>query len=165
VTAGETQHQKEDIKKASRKTVTRILILYLVGVFFITLVTPYDQDTLLRLNQGVNGRGGSHSPFIIAIVKADIPGLAHFANMLFTFTAWSAGTAFLYASSRTLHSLAMEDRVWPQPLANKLKRVNRFGVPQNAIIICSLVGVLGFLGTGKGSKPQDVLHMHCRISS
>ncbi|KAF8248373.1 hypothetical protein K440DRAFT_548381, partial [Wilcoxina mikolae CBS 423.85] len=157
VTAGETEHQKEDIKKASRKTVTRIIILYLVGVFFITLNTPYDQETLLRLDQGVNGRGGSHSPFMIAIVRAGIPGLPHFANMLFAFAAWSAGTAFLYASSRTLHSLATEDRVWPQSLANKLKRVNRFGVPQNALIACSLVGVLGFMGTGKGGKPYNAL--------
>jgi amino acid transporter len=159
VTAAEAKHQKEDIKKANRKTLTRIIILYLVGVFFVSLNVSYDDKDLLPLDKRADDQGGSRSPFIIAIANAHIPGLAHFANILFVFAAWSAGTAFLYASSRTLHSLANEGRVWPQALAAGLKKVNQFGVPHNAVLACSLVGLLGLLG-GKDSKPQDVLYIN-----
>jgi amino acid transporter len=165
VTAGESEYQKEDIKKANHKTVTRIIILYLVGVLIITFNVPYDHENLVRFHHGVSAKGGAHSPFIIAIAGAEVHGLAHFANALFVFTAWSAGTAFLYASSRTLHSLAVEDRVWPRGLGGKLKRVNSFGVPRNAVVACSTVGLLGFMGTGNGRKPQDALGVFGKIAA
>ncbi|KAF8544011.1 amino acid permease/ SLC12A domain-containing protein [Trichophaea hybrida] len=165
VTAAESENPKEDIKMANRKTITRTIILYLFGVFFVSLNVPYDDKTLLRLDQGINEGGGGHSPFIIAFAEAGIPSLANFANILFVFAAWSAGTAFLYAASRTLHSLAAENRIWPQVLGSNLNKVNRFGVPHNAVIACSLVGLLGFLGTGKDKKPQEALDIINRISS
>lgn len=85
------------------------------------------------------------------MVEAGVTGLPSLLNALFLFAAWSAGVSALFVSSRTMHAMALAGHFpWP-----KMKEVNRFGVPVNAMLLSWCVGFLSFLQSGNNA--QEVL--------
>lgn len=119
--------------------------------FVGSLNVPYTHPNLLSLRPDNSEIQGKVSPFIIAVVEAGIVGLPSFLNALFLFAAWSAGVSALFVSSRTMHAMALAGH-FPLP---KMKEVNRYGVPVNAMLLSWLVGFLAFLQSGNNA--QEVL--------
>lgn len=143
-TLGEAQNPRKSVPKAIRRVFFRILLFYVLGIFFISVLVPYNDPRLL------GGTGdASSSPWVIAIDNAKIKVLPHIVNAVILSAAFSAGISDVYAASRTFYALALEGQM-PKMFRYCTKR----GLPINAIIITCLFGPLAYLNTG-GEKAQE----------
>ncbi|WFD29821.1 hypothetical protein MSPP1_000834 [Malassezia sp. CBS 17886] len=135
IAAAETEDPRVELPKACKQVVLRILIFYVLSLFMITLIVPYDMPAL--------GGGSSDpraSPFVIAIELGGIRALPSIFNAVILFSCLSVGNASVYGASRTLLCLA------EQGMAPKLLRyVDREGRPLVAVTVSLLFGLLGFL--------------------
>ncbi|KAL1742743.1 amino acid permease/ SLC12A domain-containing protein [Schizophyllum fasciatum] len=98
--ASETPDARAALPGAVKGTFWRITIIYLASLTVVGLMVPYDDARLL------NGTGAAASPFVIALVRADIGGLDHLINAVICVSVLSIGLSSVYAGSRTLAALA-----------------------------------------------------------
>ncbi|GMK58934.1 hypothetical protein CspeluHIS016_0603760 [Cutaneotrichosporon spelunceum] len=151
-TLGEAENPRQTVPKAIRRVFFRLLIFYVLGIFVISVLVPYDEPRLLN---GKSGSDASASPFVIAIENAGIKGLPSVINAVILSAAWSAGNSDLYASSRTLYALALEG------MAPRIfRKCSRRGLPYWCIVATGLFGPLAYLNTGgeSASKAFDWLY-------
>ncbi|CCH43943.1 Arginine permease [Wickerhamomyces ciferrii] len=135
VSAGEAKNPRRSVPKAINKVFFRILFFYLLSLFFIGLLVPYDDPKL-----GSNASYVASSPFIIAIQNSGTPILPHIFNAVILMTIVSAANSNIYISSRILYSIAQNG------LAPKLfKSTNKYGVPIVGVFSTASVGFLGFM--------------------
>lgn len=133
VTVGEAENPQRNVPKAIRRVFWRILIFYVVGIFIIGLLVPYNSEELLNNS----GNDASASPFVIAIKTAGIKGLPSVVNAVILISAWSAGNSDLYASSRTIYALALEGQA-----PSFLKACTKAGLPVWSVFVTALFGLL-----------------------
>lgn len=116
MTSAECADQRRNIAKASRRFVWRLIFFYVLGTLAISVIVPYNDPTLVNaLAQGKPGAGSS--PFVIGIQNAGIKVLPHIINGCILTSAWSAANAFMFASTRSLLTMAQRDRhpnVWAE---------------------------------------------------
>jgi amino acid transporter len=134
----------ENIKISFRKISIRIILLYFFAIIAQSFPVAYDDPRLSLTNQGL--ASGASSPFMIAIVNAGIKGLPHVLNGFFIFSSCSAGANSLFVASRTLHALAVEQRVFQGPL-QRLLRLTHYGVPLVSVAASATFGLLAFMST------------------
>lgn len=92
VTFGEAQNPRKEVPKAIKKVFFRILIFYVLGIWVISVLVPYNSPKLL----GNSGAGdASASPFVIAMENAGIHALPSIINAVLLIAAWSAGNSDL----------------------------------------------------------------------
>ncbi|KAG9120708.1 hypothetical protein FRC07_003687 [Ceratobasidium sp. 392] len=139
VTVGEAENPRRNVPKAIRRVFWRILLFYVLAIFIIGLLVPYNSDELLNNS----GDDASASPFVIAIKTAGIKGLPSVINAVILISAWSAGNSDLYASSRTLYALALEHKA-----PAFLRYCTKGGLPVWCVLITGLFGVLAYLNAG-----------------
>ncbi|KAG8744203.1 hypothetical protein FRC12_014864 [Ceratobasidium sp. 428] len=139
VTVGEAENPQRNVPKAIRRVFWRILIFYVIGIFIIGLLVPYNSEQLLN-NSGNNA---SASPFVIAIKTAGIKGLPSVINAVILISAWSAGNSDLYASSRTLYALALAGQA-----PAFLKKCTKGGLPVWSVFVTALFGLLTYMNAG-----------------
>ncbi|WP_183363809.1 amino acid permease [Saccharococcus caldoxylosilyticus] len=135
VAAGETENPKESIPRAIRRVFWRILLFYVLAILAIGLLIPYTDDKLANDDVSV-------SPFTLVFDKAGIAFAASVMNAVILTAVLSAGNSGMYASTRMLWDLAREGKA-PKFLAKLDKR----GVPVNALIVTSSLGTLAFLAS------------------
>lgn len=83
------------------------MIFYIVGVFAVgTICSSNDERLLSAIDSGVPGAAAS--PWVVGITNLEISTLPDIINGVILLSAWSAGNAFLYSSSRALYSLARD---------------------------------------------------------
>ncbi|CCD25738.1 amino acid permease NDAI_0F04200 [Naumovozyma dairenensis CBS 421] len=140
ITAGEAANPRQTVPKAIRKVVFRILVFYILSLFFIGLLVPYDDVKLKSENSYV-----SSSPFIIAIENSGTKILPHIFNGVILVTIISAGNSNVYIGSRLLFGLA-KNGTGPKLFAKTTKS----GVPVFAVVFTSLFGALAFMETSTG---------------
>jgi amino acid transporter len=131
----------ESMKMGSRKISIRIVTLYSMAMLTAACVVPRDHPF-------INGGGqsaGAQSVFIIAVVEAGIPGLAHFINAAFVFCAFSCAINAVYISSRVLHTLALHGQTGPEWITKRLRACTG-GVPVRAILVSSAVATISYMG-------------------
>jgi amino acid permease len=157
IAAAEAKHQGQQLKAANRKTLLRMVCLYMSAIFLLTLNVPYDHERLLVFDSSKQ-ISSSSSPFIIAMAEAGLFRLAHVTSGYFIFAVWSCATSNMYSASRILYSLA-KNHYMPEfwGLRKKLATLTTRGVPLNSIIACTLFGILGFLGIGEKPLAAKVL--------
>jgi amino acid transporter len=141
-TAGEMQSPRRNLPKASRRYFYRLVFFYVFSMLAIGVICPSDADDLTN-----GGAGAKSSPFVIAIRTASIDILPSIINAVILTSSWSAGNAFLYLSSRSLYSLAVQGNA---PAI--LKTCNRWGVPYVAVGVTSLFSLLGYLNLATSSS-------------
>ncbi|QRV74899.1 amino acid permease [Ceratobasidium sp. AG-Ba] len=139
VTVGEAENPRRNVPKAIRRVFWRILFFYVLGIFIIGLLVPYNSDELLNNS----GDDASASPFVIAIKTAGIKGLPSVINAVILISAWSAGNSDLYASSRTLYALALEHKA-----PAFLRKCTKGGLPVWSVFVTALFGFLAYLNAG-----------------
>lgn len=111
ITAAESANPRFAIPRAMKQIYFRILFFYILGTFIIGLNIPSTND---RLGTASNATA---SPFVIAIDLAGIRALPHIiskpelvieltSDACLITSAWSAGNADLYTSSRALYNMA-----------------------------------------------------------
>ncbi|TVY83805.1 Lysine/arginine permease [Lachnellula suecica] len=140
----------EAIKMGTRKTLSRVVILYTLCTLVVGFNVPYTDPNLRDLTINSIGQG-QNSIYILAAVRNNIHGWPNFFNGVFIFSATTSGINSLYLSSRILHALASNRDAWPetrffQGLRGRLERTT-WGVPYNSIFASWLFGLLAFLST------------------
>jgi amino acid transporter len=141
IAASETENPRRNIAKAVRRVFFRILIFYLLGIFIIGLLVPYDDPDLL------NGSGNAaQSPYVIAMSRAGIKVLPHIVNAGIFTSAFSAGNSFLFCSSRILYGLSLRGQA-----PRYLTYCTKSGLPLAAVLTTSCFSLLAFLNVSSGS--------------
>ncbi len=139
--AGETEAPRRNIPKATKRFIWRLVFFYILSSIIIGCLVASNDDRLMT-----GASTAEASPFVIGIENAGIPVLNHIVNAVILTSAWSAGNSFLYAASRTLYSLARDGKA-PKLFAN----VNKWGVPYNAVGVCSAFCSLAYLNCSNSS--------------
>ncbi|MNO19962.1 Lysine-specific permease [compost metagenome] len=138
VAAGESNNPREHVPRAIRQVFWRILIFYILAILVIGMIIPYTDPNLLK--SGIESIGVS--PFTLVFEKAGLAFAASVMNAVILTSVLSAGNSGMYASSRVLYSLAKRGKA-PKALA----KLNSRGVPINALLLTTLVGMTAFFAS------------------
>lgn len=119
VTAGEAQNPETSIPRAMRTIVLRLITFYVLAIFVMLAVTPWNATA----SGGITG-----SPFVRAFAAISIPYAATIMNFVVITAALSSANTNLYLSTRMVFSLARGNYApaW-------LGRVRANGVPARAL--------------------------------
>ncbi|OXV07295.1 hypothetical protein Egran_04939 [Elaphomyces granulatus] len=145
VTVGEAQNPRKTIPRAIKLTFYRILVFYILSVFLVGLLVPYNSKELLFATKA--NSSAAASPFVVAIKLASIPVLPDIINGCILIFVFSAANSDLYIATRTIYGLAREGRA-PAILA----RTDRRGVPIYALAASSVFGLLGYMNVSNDAK-------------
>lgn len=138
--AGEARNPTTQIPKAARRVLYRILFFYILGIAIMGLIVPYNDPGLVS-----SGSYTGASPWTVAMVNAGVKVLPSFFNAIVLISAFSAGSSYVYVSSRTLYALALDHQA---PAI--FRRVDKRGIPYVAVLVSWLVGALAYLGISSG---------------
>jgi len=136
VAAGEARNPRRDVPKAIHTVFWRIMIFYIGAITVIGFLIAFnDSRPLPTQTEDV-----ASSPFTLVFERAGIGIAAALMNAVILTAVLSAGNSGLYASTRMLHSMALQGQApaW-------FSYVNRHGVPVRALGATALVGAAGFL--------------------
>lgn len=138
VAAGESENPRQNVPKAVRQVFWRILLFYVLAIFVIGLLIPFTDPRLVDADI----TDIAVSPFTIVFEKAGLAFAASVMNAVILTAVLSAGNSGMYVSTRMLWVLAKEGKA-PRFLA----KVNRRGVPVNALLLTTLVGCVAFIAS------------------
>ena len=150
LSAAETENPEKNVPSACRKVAFRIILIYVIPVFALTLVVPYAEAGL------------DESIFAYTLGAYGL----HWAAGLFTATtliaAFSCANSGLYGTVRALYGLSVEGMA-PKFLSN----LNQFNTPQNATIFTIvpmwLVFLLGFASDELGLWGEEGLPLYANL--
>ena len=128
IAAAEADEPERAVAKATNQVVARVLVFYVLAVFLIVCIVPWN-DTKL-----------GESPFIAALDRIGIPGSADIMNAIVVTAVLSCLNSGIYVASRMLFALA---RRGDAPKA--LLEVNERGVPVKAILLSVSVGFISVI--------------------
>ncbi|KAI9896802.1 hypothetical protein N3K66_007824 [Trichothecium roseum] len=150
----------ESIKMAARKINIRIITLYSFTVLLASFVVRTDHPMLRGEGQSV----GARSLFIIAVVEAGMPAVAHFFNAMFVFSSCTCAINSMYIASRVLHTLALRGQTGPDFITRRL-RLCGSGVPIRTVLVTGGMMLIGFMGrSGSPGARMNELANNCTVS-
>ncbi|ETI70452.1 amino acid permease [Neobacillus vireti] len=126
VAVTETKDAERVLPTIIKGAVWRVIIFYILPILIICGIMPWDQVT------------GADSPFVQVFSSTGLPGAAHIMNFVLLAAVLSAANSGIYATSRTLFSMA-QSGVAPK----KLAKVSSKGIPLTGIIITSVCILAG----------------------
>lgn len=135
ITAGEAANPRKTVPKAINKVFFRILFFYILSLFFVGLLVPYNHPGLDKHTSVI-----ASSPFVISIQSAGTRILPDIFNAVVLVTIISAANSNVYVGSRILFSLA-HTGIAPK----QFSYVTNQGVPYLGVICTALLGLLAFL--------------------
>lgn len=135
VAAGESEDPEKTIPRAVKSVFWRILLFYILAIFVIGLLIPFTDSRLTADDITM-------SPFTIVFQRAGIAFAASVMNAIILTAVLSAGNSGMYASTRMLWELARDGKA-----PKFLGKLNKRGVPVNALIVTALVGTVAFLAS------------------
>ncbi|MFC5369232.1 amino acid permease [Arcanobacterium bovis] len=128
VAAGEAENATSVLPKAINSMIWRIGFFYVGAVVLMTLVLPW------------TAYSGQESPFVTFFTGIGIPHAGTIMQIVVLTAALASLNAGLYATGRTLRSLAVAGEA-PKFAA----KLNKNHVPMNAIVITAALGLIGVL--------------------
>lgn len=145
-TAAESENPRRDMPKAGNRFVYRLIFFYVLSMLAVTVMVASNNKELVdAIDKGASN--AASSPFVVGVNSAGIKVLPHIINACIMISAYLAGTVEIYASSRTLHSMAI------QGFAPKLFAKTKKGVPVYSECVLALFGVLAYINcSASGSK-------------
>ena len=135
ITAGEAGNPRKAVPSAIRQVFWRILIFYVGMMFFIGILIPWNDKSLLS-----KGSKTAKSPLTIALLDAGINAGASIINAVIVIAVISAGNSSLYVASRTMLFMARNGKA-PKILG----KVNKAGVPWVALLLSNAIACIAFL--------------------
>lgn len=139
IAAGESHEPHKTIPKAVKQIFWRILLFFILSILVISLLIPYTAEQLASSDVQV-------SPFTLVFKHLGITFAASLMNAVILTAILSAGNSGMYASTRMLWYLAKQGHV-PKIFA----KVNKRGVPMNALLATTFVALLAFLSSFFGN--------------
>ena len=125
MTAAEAENPEKSIPQAINQVIFRILVFYIASLSVIMSLIPWNQLDLGGLDK---------SPFVMIFSQLGIGWAAHLLNFIILTAALSVYSSGMYANSRMLFGLAVQDH------APKIfKKVSKQGVPIPAVIFSSIL--------------------------
>lgn len=137
--AGESADPQTSVPKAIKQTFWRILLFFILSIFVITLLLPHTDPSLASSDVET-------SPFTLVFKQYGVTAAASLMNAVILIAILSAGNSGMYASTRMLWYLAKRKHV-PACFA----KVNKRGVPMNALLLTTVVALLAFLSSFFGN--------------
>ncbi|KAI0012893.1 amino acid permease [Xylariaceae sp. FL0662B] len=134
--AAETANPRKSLPTAIKQVFWRITLFYIVALFLIGLLVPYNDPRLLIPGSS----SAAASPFVIAIENAGIEVLPSVMNVVILIAVLSVGNSSVFGSSRTLAALADQNQA-PKILAY----VDRRGRPLVSIVVASSLGLIAYI--------------------
>jgi len=101
--AAECENPRKTLPRATKQVFWRITIFYMLALFLVGLIVPYDNPQLLNGTSSVDVKA---SPFVIAIQNAGINVLPSIMNVVILISVLSVGNSSTYGSTRTISALA-----------------------------------------------------------
>ncbi|KAJ6474095.1 general APC amino acid permease [Mycena vulgaris] len=142
IAASETENPRRNIAKAVRRVFYRILIFYMLGILMVGMLVAYDNpDLLARVGTA------AQSPFVIAMNSAGVKAFPHIVNAGIFTSAFSAGSSYLFCSSRVLYGLSIRGQA-PKFLAYTTKN----GLPIAAVLATSVFALMSFMAVSAGAE-------------
>ncbi|CAB4253952.1 similar to Saccharomyces cerevisiae YNL268W LYP1 Lysine permease [Maudiozyma barnettii] len=135
ITAGEAANPRKAVPRAINKVVFRIVLFYIMSLFFIGLLVPYNDPRLASDTAVI-----ASSPFVISITNAGTRALPHIFNAIVLITVMSAANSNVYVGSRVLYALAQTGNA-----PKVYSYVTRYGVPYMGVLTTAALGLLAFL--------------------
>lgn len=138
--AGETVLPKSStLPRAFKQIFYRLTFLFLGGCLCVGILVPYNSVQLAEaINNGAPGAGAS--PYVIAMDNMGIRILPHIVNGALILSAFSAGNAYTYCSSRTLFGMALDGKA-PKIFAY----CSKTGVPIVSVVVSLCWALISFL--------------------
>ncbi|KAM9914194.1 hypothetical protein OXX69_000881 [Metschnikowia pulcherrima] len=142
VSCGESVNPRKTVPAAIKKVIWRIVIFYILSIFFMGLLIPYNDPKL-----GDDSSFAASSPYIIAIQNSGTPVLADIFNAVIFLAIVSAANSNVYSGSRILYGLA---QVGVAP--KFFLRVTKHGIPYIAVLFTAAFGSLGYMVLSNGGN-------------
>ncbi len=128
IAAGESEDPEKNIPKAINNTIWRILVFFVLAMFVLAGLFPWQEAGLVE------------SPFVVVFDKIGIPYAADIMNFVIITAVLSVANSGLYATSRMLWSMSNKGMI-----SKRFGKLTKNGVPMNALIVSMLVGCLSLL--------------------
>lgn len=150
LSASETQDPATNVPLACKRVAFRIILIYVIPVFILTLIVPYAEagldESIFAYTLGIYGLKWAAGLFTLTTLIA----------------AFSCANSGLYGTVRALYGLSVEG------MAPKfLSKLNHFNTPQNATIFTIvpmwIVFILGFASDELGLWGDEGLPLYANL--
>ena len=145
ITVAEAQNPRRTIPRAIKLTFFRIMLFYVVSVFLLGMLVPYDSPDLTFATKAKTS--SEASPFVVAIKTAGVPILPGIVNACILIFVFSASNSDLYIASRTAYGLAKQGKA-PEFLGITDAR----GVPVAALGVSGLIALIAFMACSEDAR-------------
>ncbi|MEX2947370.1 amino acid permease [Staphylococcus warneri] len=135
ITAGESENPERAVPKAIKQVFWRILLFYILAIFIIGMLIPYDSNALMGGENSI-----STSPFTLVFKNAGLAFAASFMNAVILTSVLSAGNSGMYASTRMLYSMSKDKLAYAS-----FSKTNKSGVPHISLIVTGIIVIFIFL--------------------
>lgn len=142
ISGSETRNPRKIIPVATKKTFYRVLFFYVLSIFIVGLIVPYN-DPSLAISTGT----AQQSPFVIAFQRSGVKVVPSIINAVVCTSAISSGSACIFIASRTLYGLSCDGHA-----PRFFQRCNRFGSPHYAIGLTCLLLPLVYLNVANNTS-------------
>lgn len=143
--AAESANPRKAIPAASKQVFWRIAFFYIINLFILGLILPYNDPRLM----GSSGANTKASPFVIAIQDAKIKVLPSIFNAVITISVLSVANSCTFGSTRTMQAMAERNHA-----PKFLSYVDKKGRPIWCIVVQLAFGLLAYIG--ESGKSGDV---------
>ncbi len=126
VAATETKDSEKVLPKVIKTTVFRVIIFYVLPILIICGIIPWNQVT------------GQDSPFVQVFTLSGLSGAASIMNFVLLTAVLSAANSGIYATSRTLYTMARNGEA-----PKVFSRITSKGIPLNGILVTTLFILAG----------------------
>lgn len=152
VAAGESEDPETTIPKATKAVAWRIIIFYIGAITVIGFMIPYTDENLLKSN----AENIIVSPFTLLFTATGFKLAASFMNAVILIAVLSCANSGLYACTRMLYAMSKEGKA---PAI--FSKVDKRGIPRNALFGTSAFGLLAFLSSliGEGAAYLWLINM------
>ncbi|KAF4962611.1 hypothetical protein FSARC_9389 [Fusarium sarcochroum] len=137
--AGEAKDPRRTIPRAFGTIVNRLILFFIGGALCVGILCPYDEPALTA---GADTYSGS-SPYVIAMTRLKIPVLPSIVTAALLTTIISAGNAYMFNASRSLHALALDGQA--PAIFRRLNKHPCSGVPYTAVLAVTVLASLSYL--------------------
>lgn len=136
ITAAESERPRTNIIMAMKTVIFRLLTFYIGSAIIVGMLVPSNYPLLTE-----------QSPFVIAFTRAGVQVLPSIINAIIISSAFSSANTLLFASSRILYGLAVQNQA-PRIFTTCTKS----GLPWVAIFVAGIFPLLAFLNVSNNAS-------------
>ena len=137
--AAEARNPVKSLPGAIKQVFWRITLFYILGLFFVGLLIPYNDPGLIGAPDQSYSDANT-SPFVLVGKHARLNGFDSFMNVVILVSVVSIGVSGVYGGSRTLTALAQQGYA-PKFFAY----IDRSGRPLWSVIFILVFGLLAYV--------------------